>query len=139
MTHVLILGANGQLARHTTTFLLKHPEVRLTLYLRRSNRLKNPDPARVRIVEGDVLDDATLQAAMQGQDVVFASLVGDMKRQAQGIVAAMQSFTPDTSKLSSCNGELAKNARGARAATTSGKSNGTLSGFSSYLEAMSGM
>jgi hypothetical protein len=31
MTNVLILGANGQLARNTTPFFLQHPEVRLTL------------------------------------------------------------------------------------------------------------
>jgi uncharacterized protein YbjT (DUF2867 family) len=69
-TNVLILGANGQLARHTTPFFLKHDDVRLTLYLRRSSRLKNPDPARVRVVDGDVLDRAQLEGAMRGQDVV---------------------------------------------------------------------
>ena len=64
MTNVLILGANGKLARHTTPFFLQHPEVRLTLYLRQANRLKNPDPSRVTIVEGDVLDEQTLKIAM---------------------------------------------------------------------------
>ncbi len=42
---------------------------------------------------------------------------------------AMQSLTPDTSKLSSCNGDDARNARGANDATTSGKSNGSRSGL----------
>jgi uncharacterized protein YbjT (DUF2867 family) len=46
MTRVLILGANGQLARHTTTFFLERTDARLTLFLRRANRLTNPDPAR---------------------------------------------------------------------------------------------
>ena len=64
MPKVLILGANGQLARHTTGFFLKHPGVQLTLYLRRAYRLKNPDPSRVTIVEGDVLDVETLKGAM---------------------------------------------------------------------------
>lgn len=41
MTKVLILGANGQLARHTTRFFLEHSDARLTLYLRRANRLNN--------------------------------------------------------------------------------------------------
>lgn len=87
--NVLILGANGQLARNTTRVFLRDTDVKLTLYLRRANRLKNPDPARVRIVEGDVLDLTTLEAAMKGQDVVYANLAGDMKRQADRIVAAM--------------------------------------------------
>lgn len=90
MTRILVLGANGQLARNTTAFLLKRADVKLTLYLRRAHRLGNPDPKRVSIVEGDVLDQTTLEAAMQGQDVVYASLAGDMPRQARTIIAAMQ-------------------------------------------------
>lgn len=89
MTRILILGANGQLARNTTGMFLRRPDVQLTLYLRRASRLQNPDPARARIVEGDVLDAPTLQAAMQDQHVVFASLAGDMEAQARGIVQAM--------------------------------------------------
>jgi uncharacterized protein YbjT (DUF2867 family) len=89
MVKILILGANGQLARNTTRVLLSTTDARLTLYLRRANRLRNPDPARVAIVDGDVLDRAQLEGAMNGQDVVFASLAGAMKQQAESIVAAM--------------------------------------------------
>jgi len=89
MTRVLILGANGQLARHTTPFFLDRTDARLTLYLRRASRLKNPDPRRVTIVEGDVLDSKTLMAAMQGQDVVYANLAGDLAPQARAIVDSM--------------------------------------------------
>lgn len=87
---ILILGANGQLARNTTRVLLRDTDARLTLYLRRAGRLQNPDPARVAIVEGDVLDAKALRAAMPGHDVVYANLAGDMKRQAEQIVAAMR-------------------------------------------------
>lgn len=90
MTRILVLGANGQLARNTIPFLLEHDDVALTLYLRRAKRLTNPDPARVTIVEGDVLDRAALEATMQGQDVVYANLVGDMAAQARNIIAAMK-------------------------------------------------
>jgi len=89
MSKILVLGANGQLARNTTPFFLKHPDVQLTMYLRRANRLKNPDPGRVTIVDADVLDEATLKAAMQGQDVVYANLAGAMEQQARAIVNAM--------------------------------------------------
>lgn len=90
MTRILILGANGQLARNTIPFLLEHDDVALTLYLRRAKRLTNPDPARVSIVEGDVTDRAALEAAMRGQDVVYANLAGDMAAQARNIIAAMK-------------------------------------------------
>jgi uncharacterized protein YbjT (DUF2867 family) len=89
MTRLLILGANGQLARHTTRVLLRDTDVRLSLYLRRAQRLPNPDPSRVTIVEGDVLDPTRLAAAMRGQDVVYANLAGSMKQQAEHIVTAM--------------------------------------------------
>jgi len=90
VTNILILGANGGLARNTTRVLLEREDVSLTLYLRNGKRLKNPDPGRVSIIEGDVLDTAALRSAMHGQDVVYANLSGDMARQARSIIDAMQ-------------------------------------------------
>jgi len=87
---VLILGANGRLARNTARWFLHRTDARLTLYLRRASRLRNPDRERAGIVEGDVLDLATLEAAMQGQDVVYANLAGPLQQQAERIVEAMQ-------------------------------------------------
>ena len=49
MTKVLILGANGQLARNTTRVFLEKTDVVLRFYLRQASRLRNPDPARVKI------------------------------------------------------------------------------------------
>jgi uncharacterized protein YbjT (DUF2867 family) len=89
MTKVLILGANGQLARNTTRVFLEKTDVVLTLYLRQASRLRNPDPARVKIVEGDVLDAGALRAAMQGQNAVYPNLAGDMAKQARAIIDAM--------------------------------------------------
>jgi uncharacterized protein YbjT (DUF2867 family) len=90
MPNILILGANGQLARNTTRVLLRDTDARLSLYLRRAHRLTNPDPSRVTIVEGDVLDPERLRATMAGHDVVYANLAGAMKQQAEEIVAAMK-------------------------------------------------
>lgn len=90
MQKILIVGANGQLARHATQHLLAHTDAHLTLYLRRAHRLPNPDPARVSIVEGDATDPATLAAAMPGHSAIFASLGGAMAQQASAIVAAMR-------------------------------------------------
>ena len=88
-TKILILGANGQLARHTIPVLLGKADVVLTLYLRRAHRFKNPDPGRVTIVDGDVLDRPALREAMRGQDVVYANLSGEMAQQASAIIDAM--------------------------------------------------
>jgi|SRR5208283_640029 len=90
MTKILILGAHGQIARVATRLLLERTDAELTLYLRKAKRhseLEGND--RVRVVEGDVLDIAALDAAMAGQEVVYANLSGDMEKQARAIVAAM--------------------------------------------------
>ena len=89
MTNVLILGANGQVARHTTPVFLKETDARLTLFLRRASRLTNPAPDRCTIIDGDVTDIPALVHAMAGQDVVYANLAGDMAKQAQSIIGAM--------------------------------------------------
>ena len=88
--NVLILGANGQIARVAIDLFLKQTDARLTLYLRKAKRLKLvSDQERVRVVEGDVLDLKTLDSAMTGQDVVYANLSGPMEEQARNIVKAM--------------------------------------------------
>ena len=91
MTNILILGAHGQIARVATDLFLKRTDARLTLYLRNARRLKLSAHAdRVRLVEGDVLDATKLEAAMTGQDVVYANLAGQLEQQARCIVKAME-------------------------------------------------
>ena len=90
MTKVLILGANGQIARVAIDLFLKCPELQLTLFLRRANRLKALPADRVQVIEGDVKDTKALEVAMAGQDVVYANLDGALEEMARGIVHSMQ-------------------------------------------------
>ncbi len=90
MTKVLILGAYGQIARLAARLFLEQTDTQLTLYLRNAKRLKDiSHQERVRVVEGDVLDGKTLDAAMAGQDRVYANLSGRMEEQARNIINAM--------------------------------------------------
>lgn len=89
MTNVLILGANGSLARVAIDMFLKETDVQLTLYLRNSRRLRNIDSDRVRVIEGDVMDIENLKEAMNGQDVVYANLAGNLEQMAKTIVETM--------------------------------------------------
>jgi uncharacterized protein YbjT (DUF2867 family) len=74
-----------------TDLFLKQTDARLTLYLRNPRRLKLTGHAdRVRVVEGDVLDAKALESVMAGQDVVYASLAGQLEQQARCIVKAME-------------------------------------------------
>lgn len=95
MNRILIIGANGQIARVATPLSLARQDIELTLYLRQSTRLKAlADHPRVRIVEGDALDRTALAAAMTGKDVVYANLACPMERQARCIFSAMQTAGP---------------------------------------------
>lgn len=67
MTNILILGANGSIARVAIELFLKQTDVQLTLYLRNSGRIRNMEPSRVRVIEGDVLDFEKLKEAMIGK------------------------------------------------------------------------
>ncbi len=89
MKKILILGANGSLARVVTKYLLDNTDSKLTLYLRNSYRLNNVNPDRISIIDGDVMDLQALKYTMEGQDVVYANLSGNMKAQAENIIQAM--------------------------------------------------
>ncbi|MBT2728140.1 SDR family oxidoreductase [Bacillus sp. ISL-75] len=89
MTNVLIIGANGSLARVAIDMFLNEADAKLTLYLRNSRRLRNIDTNRVRVIEGDVMDLEKLKEAMIGQDVVYANLAGNLEQMAKTIVDAM--------------------------------------------------
>lgn len=89
MSNVLILGATGSVARVAIDPFLKDTDAMLTLYVRNARKLKDVDPRRARVVEGDVLDAAKLKEAMAGQDVVYANLAGDLERMAKSVVKAM--------------------------------------------------
>ena len=91
MTKVLILGAYGQIARVATRLLLEQTAAQLTLYLRNAKRLKTIGyEDRVHVVDADVLNLSALEAAMAGQDGVYANLSGRLKEQAEAIVQTMQ-------------------------------------------------
>lgn len=93
MTKVLILGANGHVARHAIDLFLNETDAQLTLYLRNSGRLSIVDPARERVIEGDVNDFARLKEAMAGQDVVYANLGGsDIVQKTQNMIEAMNAM-----------------------------------------------
>ncbi|GEO70010.1 NAD(P)H-binding protein [Levilactobacillus acidifarinae] len=89
MKNILILGAHGQIARLVIPQLLRDPNNHLTLYLRHSERLTNPDPQRVTIIEGDVNDQPRLARAMADQEIVYANLGGQFEPLAQAIVTTM--------------------------------------------------
>ncbi len=92
MKNVLILGANGQIARLVIERLsAKQENTHLTLFLRNSARLSQFQSERITIIESDVKDYDALRQAMEGQDIVFVGFVDHDKGNAstKNIIKAM--------------------------------------------------
>lgn len=91
MKRVLILGANGKIARIVEHNLLNNPEYQLTLVLRNVNRLSKFENAEnITLIDGDIDDRDLLDRVMSGQDVIYANLNGNMEKHAKNIVEMMQ-------------------------------------------------
>ncbi len=89
MKNVLVLGATGQIAQWAIDTLQNQADVALTLFVRNKSKLKNVISNNTRIIEGDVLNIEQLTDTMQGQDIVYANLAGDMVGQTANIIIAM--------------------------------------------------
>lgn len=92
MAKVLILGANGKIARLAEHIFVDTTDTDLRLYLRDAGRLKDFTDSHTLLetVEGDTTDVKTLIQAMKDIDVVYANLAGDnIEDQAKAIVEAM--------------------------------------------------
>lgn len=89
MKHVLILGAAGQIAKWAIELLANEPDLTQTLLVRDAKKLGSDLPENAKLIEADVLDLEQLKQAMQGQDIVYANLAGELEAQTQNIITAM--------------------------------------------------
>ncbi len=90
MKKVIIIGASGSLAGYVMEELQKQKDVQLTLFLRNKNRLNKSNLTNAAIVEGDVMDYPKLKDAIEGQEIVYVTLAGNLEAMAKNIVKAMQ-------------------------------------------------
>lgn len=90
-TTVLIIGANGSVAKEAIAMFLQKTDVNLKLFLRNAKRLEHLKSPRVEVVEGDATDKVALTNAMSGVHVVYANLYGkNTPQMASAIIESMQ-------------------------------------------------
>lgn len=99
MKKILVLGANGQIARWVIRMLADRADTKLSLFLRDATKLSGPVPGNAEILQGDVLDIDRLRQAVTGQDIVYANLAGEIDQQARNIVAVMQAAAAPVKRL----------------------------------------
>jgi uncharacterized protein YbjT (DUF2867 family) len=90
MKKVVILGASGNIAKHVIDILSTKDDLNLTLFLRSKNRLSNKNVSKCKIVEGNVLNYEQVRDSINGQDIVYVNLTGDLEAMAKNIVKAMK-------------------------------------------------
>nr|WP_321294114.1 NAD(P)H-binding protein [uncultured Trichococcus sp.] len=90
MTKIVIIGATGSVGRVARQLFLEKTNDELTLFSRRPERLKPVDSTREIAVSGDVMNASDLDKVISGQDVVFASLTGNLGKMAKAIVESMK-------------------------------------------------
>ena len=91
MKNVLVLGASGQIAQWVINMLANEPNLTQTLLVRDAKKLGTDLPANAKVIEADVLNLEQLKQAVQGQDIVYANLAGELEQQTQNIISAMHS------------------------------------------------
>lgn len=90
-TTVLIIGANGSVAKEAIAMFLQKTDVNLKLFLRNAKRLEHLKSPRVEVMEGDATDKVALTNAMSGVNVVYANLYGrNTPQMASAIIESMQ-------------------------------------------------
>jgi len=89
MKKVLVIGASGSLAKYVIDTLQNVPSVQLTLLARDKSRIAN-DISKSTVVEADVMDYSNLKKAVDGQDIVYINLSGNLEAMAKNIVKAME-------------------------------------------------
>lgn len=88
MANVLIIGATGSLGRELRKEL-KTTNHKLTLFSRSVGRLQNLTSNELAI-EGSVMNPIDLVNILDGQDIVFAALSGNLTKMAEDLTAAME-------------------------------------------------
>src|SRR5699024_1964596 len=90
MTSVLILGANGAVSKAAINSFLENTSYTLRLFLRDANILPYYASDRIRVREDDATNFEDVNHAMEDVDIVFASLSGELDKEASNIVKAME-------------------------------------------------
>jgi uncharacterized protein YbjT (DUF2867 family) len=91
MKNVIIIGAKARIARGIVDRLLEQGDVRLTLFSRHLDPLKDLQCERVGLVQGDATRTSDLVHAIAGQDIVVSVMGGlDLDAKTVNILDAMK-------------------------------------------------
>ncbi|MGT2957704.1 NAD(P)-dependent oxidoreductase [Streptococcus bovimastitidis] len=88
MSKVTIIGATGSLGQATRKLLLEETDLDLCLFSRSANRL--PQNERCQIIAASTSDRQQLEKALEGANLVFVALSGQLPKMVTEIINAMK-------------------------------------------------
>lgn len=89
MKKVVIFGAAGHTGKYITEKMKAQEDIELTVFVRNPEKFGDMNLSGVTIIKGDALDQEDVKKAMEGQDILLASLEGDVLTMAKNIVSAL--------------------------------------------------
>ena len=89
MKHILLLGATGTFGTALTQRLIQEKKYKLTLFSRHATDIyKNSE--NINVIDGDALSENDLSKAIQGVDIVYCAISGDVLPEiAKKLISAM--------------------------------------------------
>ena len=89
MKHILLLGATGTFGTALTQRLIQEKKYKLTLFSRHATDIyKNSE--NINVIDGDALSENDLSTAIQGVDIVYCAISGDVLPEiAKKLISAM--------------------------------------------------
>ena len=90
---MLFFGAAGYTGKYITRKMQKTEGIELSAFVRNPQKFSDMDMTGVNIIQGDALNEEDVLRAMEGQDILFCSLEGDVLTIAKNIVAALDKTT----------------------------------------------
>lgn len=90
MTKIIIIGATGGLAQHVIEAAKKLEGVELTLFARTPTNLSQQLVEGTKVVQGDATKIDDLRKSIEGQDIVYVNLSGNLDVMSQNIITAMK-------------------------------------------------
>ena len=88
MKKVVIIGASGSLAKYVIEALQLIGDVEMSLFVRNKKNISKLE--NVTVIEGDAMKFDDVKTAVEGQDIVYINLAGNLEAMTKNIVKAMQ-------------------------------------------------
>lgn len=85
---IVIFGATGHTGKYIVRKFSKTENMEISVFVRNSDKFETMNLDRIRVIQGDAMNYSDVENATNNQEVILASLEGDVLSMAKNIVTA---------------------------------------------------